>query len=302
MPYAPIILFVYNRPHHTRLTIEALRQNAECSKSVLFVFCDAPKSIEAMNAVEEVRAYLRTVKGFQSVSIIERDRNFGLARSIVSGVSQVIEQYGEAIVLEDDLVTSPFFLKYMNDGLNQYRNTSQVASVHGYVYPVRGSLPETFFLRGADCWGWGTWARAWKHYNPDGKYLLEQLSERQLTHRFDFDGAMAFTGMLRDQTMGKIDSWAIRWHASTFLDEMLTLYPSRSLVTNIGLDGTGRHCPTNNSFDVRVSAKPVKVQPIPVQECHQSRSKVKRYFRDTHVRKMNAWHRLFDWIGRWRAK
>ncbi len=187
--FAPIALFVYNRPWHIQQTVEALQKNDLAEDSDLFIFSDAPKKKEAVAAVQEVREYIKTVGGFKSVSIIERDINFGLANSIIDGVTRMCNEYGRVIVLEDDLVTSPYFLCYMNDALDLYEHEESVISIHGYIYPVAEKLPETFFLRGADCWGWATWKRGWELFEQDGRRLLEELCRQKLTDRFDFDNS-----------------------------------------------------------------------------------------------------------------
>ena len=127
----------------------------------------------------------------------------------------------KVIVLEDDLVTSPHFLQYMNDGLGIYERDDRVISIHGYSYPVHGKLPETFFLRGADCLGWATWKRGWDLFEDDGQRLLNELERRNLTRSFDFDGSYPYTQMLRDQIAGSNSSWAVRWYASAFLRDKL---------------------------------------------------------------------------------
>ena len=165
---SPIALFVYSRPEHTRRTVESLLNNNLASESDLIVFSDAARTPQKREAVDEVRTYLTTVKGFRSVTVHHRPHNFGLAKSIIEGVTEVLQQYERVIVLEDDLVTSPFFLTYMNQALERFANDNRVVSIHGYVYPVRGALPEAFFLPGADCWGWATWRRGWACFNPDG--------------------------------------------------------------------------------------------------------------------------------------
>jgi len=172
---APIALFAYKRADHLRQAVESLLTNAECSQSHLFLFSDAPKKKEDVPAVEEVRKYLSAIKGFASVTIIKRNENLGLANSIISGVSMILESNDRVIVLEDDLVLSPYFLRYVNQALDLYADDEQVASVHGYVYPVSTVLPGTFFLKGTDCWGWGTWKRAWKHFEPDATKLISRL-------------------------------------------------------------------------------------------------------------------------------
>jgi GT2 family glycosyltransferase len=140
------VLFVYCRPQHTRRTIRSLLQNAESAESELIIYSDAPRTAAAAPQVQQVRDYCRGLQGFKAVRIIESQRNLGLARSIIRGVTEALEQYQQVIVLEDDLVLSPWFLRYMNAGLETYRDDELVASIHGYCYPVRQPLPATFFL------------------------------------------------------------------------------------------------------------------------------------------------------------
>lgn len=278
---APIALFVYNRPEHTKMTVEALQKNILAKESDLFIFSDGYKDQNSADKVNEVRCYLKTISGFKSVTVIEREKNFGLATSIIFGVTEIVNRFGTIIVLEDDLVTSPFFLSYMNDGLKIYKNDEKVASVHGYVYPIKEKLPETFFIRGADCWGWSTWNRAWKHFEINGQKLYDELVKRELEKEFDFGNTFGYMKMLRGQIAGRNNSWAIRWYASTFLDEMLTLYPGRSLVKNIGFDGSGVHSGsgTDKFFGVTMSDGPVQVIHLPVEEFNSNRKIFEKYFR-----------------------
>ena len=240
MTLAPIALFVFNRLEHTRQTIDALQKNVLADQSDLIIFSDAPKTEAKYEAVREVREYIHQIDGFKTVTIVERPINLGLANSVIDGVTSVVNRYRRVIVLEDDMVTSIYFLQYMNDGLNQYEKNEDVASIHGYVYPIDG-LPETFFLRGADCWGWATWKDKWAMFEPDGIRLLDELKRRNLTKRFDFNSTYFYSKMLADQISGKNNSWAVRWHASAFLNNKYTLYPGKSLVLNIGNDGSGTH-------------------------------------------------------------
>ena len=230
MNLAPVVIFTYNRPWHTQQTVEALLKNEYASESDLIIFSDAPKNEVAKKGVEETRSYIRNITGFKSLRIIERDRNFGLANNIIDGVTSIVNEFGRIIVLEDDLLTSPYFLKYMNEALFLYEEEESVISVQGYIYPIRKILPETFFIRGADCLGWGTWKRGWDLFNPDGSELLYCLKERNLTKEFDFGGTYPYTRMLERQVNGEIGSWAIRWYASAFLKKKLALYPGKSLV------------------------------------------------------------------------
>ena len=276
MNLAPIVLFTYNRPWHTKQTVEALQKNIYAEQSHLFIFSDGPKTEKDEPKVKEVREYLKTIKCFKNIEIIERDKNWGLANNIIDGVTKVVNQYGRVIVLEDDLVTSPYFLKFMNDCLNMYEEEEKVISVHGYVYPIKG-LPEIFFLRGADCWGWATWKRGWDLFEKDGKKLLDELEKRKLTKLFDFNGAYPYTKMLKGQVEGKVDSWAIRWYASAFIHEKLTLYPGISLVKHIGDLGT--HIKGNTWWlDVELSEKPILIKKIPPLEDPQIRKKFENFF------------------------
>jgi hypothetical protein len=256
-------------------TISALQKNELSNKSNLFIFSDGWKTEEDKQKVVNVREYLKTIKGFKKLEIIERDKNWGLTSNIINGVTRIVNEYGKVIVLEDDLVISPYFLKFINDGLNIYEEEEKVISVHGYVYPIKG-LPEIFFLRGADCLGWATWKRGWDLFEKDGKKLLDELEKRKLTKLFDFNGAYPYTKMLKDQVEGKVDSWAIRWYASAFIHEKLTLYPGISLVKHIGDLGT--HIKGNSWWlDVELSEKPIFIKKIPPIEDPQIRKKFENF-------------------------
>lgn len=265
MKYSPVALFVYNRLDHARRTVDALRQNELAQESDLVIFSDAPRSDAHASQVQAVRQYISQIGGFRTVTIVERKANFGLAKSIISGVTAVVTEYGRIIVLEDDMVTSPYFLTYMNEALEKYSDNENVVSIHGYVFPVEQALPEVFFLPGADCWGWATWQRGWACFNGDGQFLLDEINRRKLTDVFDFNGAYPYTEMLRKQIRGKNDSWAIRWHASAFLAGKLTLYPGRSLVDNIGNDSSGTHCGESTELEVELSSQRVNLDNIAIE-------------------------------------
>lgn len=213
------------------------------------------------------------------MTVYDRPHNFGLARSIIEGVSTVLATHESVIVLEDDMETSPHFLAYMNGALDRFKTDERVISVHGYVYPVDQPLPEAFFLHGADCWGWATWRRGWNLFNEDGRALLEQLRQRQLLKSFDFNGSYPYSKMLKDQINGKNDSWAIRWYASAFLAKKLTLYPGRSLVHNIGNDDSGTHCGNSTNLDVAVSQTPISLEKVSVTPSAAARSAIEKFFR-----------------------
>ncbi len=240
---APVLLFVYNRPDHTGQTIEALKKNHLADQSDLFIFSDAPKNDQAVARVREVRAIINKVTGFKTVSIIERDKNWGLANSIIDGVTSIIARYGRVIVLEDDLVTTPDFLNFMNAGLNKYASYPEVYSLSGYSHSNDANgFPSTYFTQLTSSWGWGTWAEKWKYFKRDRQLLEQILHDPKLLRRFNFDDSYDYGEMIKLQLQGKIDSWAIYWYACVFMTNGLTLYPARSLLRNIGFDGSGVHC------------------------------------------------------------
>lgn len=287
---APIALFVYNRPDHARRTVDALKINKLAKESDLVIYSDAPKRETQADKVREVRQYIRQVDGFKSVTIIERVSNFGLAHSIIDGVTTMVNKYGRIIVLEDDMVTSAYFLEYMNEALAKYEDDDRVVSIHGYVYPVKQPMPEAFFLLGADCWGWATWQRGWAVFNSDGQYLLDELRKRKLTRTFDFNGAYPFTKMLEQQIKGQNDSWAIRWYASALLAGKLTLYPKRSFVHNIGFDGSGNHCGVTDVWGADLITAPINLNGIAVEPSILAWRAFEIHFRS--ARKFRVWNLL----------
>lgn len=252
MSKAPIAFFAYNRPWHAEKSLESLSQCEGAKESALYIFCDGTKREEDVRAVEEVRKLVRSYEWCGSVNIIERDKNIGLASSIISGVTELCNKYGRVIVLEDDLVLSPQFLNYMNDALEIYKNIPKVMHISGYMFPVNDRLPETFFYRSASCWGWATWARAWEKLALDADNLLLQLKNTNLRYEFDIKGSNDFYDTLVDNATGKIKTWAIYWYASVFLAGGLCLHPGESLVNNIGHDNTGTNCSKTNVFNVEV--------------------------------------------------
>ncbi|ULH30169.1 glycosyltransferase family 2 protein [Leptospira weilii] len=292
MKLAPIALFVYNRPEHTKRTIDSLSRNDNADQSELFVFCDGPKSNSNMDKIKEVRSIVKKVAGFKKVVVYEKETNAGLSKSIILGVTELVEKYGEVIVLEDDMVTSKYFLTYLNHGLEYYKNVDRVVSIHAYRLPFVVETPETYFLRGADCWGWATWKRGWDLFEADGRKLLNKLISENLIYEFDMQGSYPYTTMLKDQIAGKNDSWAIRWHASTFLQNKLTLYPARSLVFNIGLDASGTHCDVTNEYDVDLSLSPIRIEKIKIEEDVKVRNLYRDYFRK--LNRASLKDRIFD--------
>lgn len=242
MSLAPIALFVFRRPDHTRRTIESLLANPEAARSEVVVFADGPRSERDVEAVEATRSVVRSA-GIPNLRLVARERNMGLAASVVAGVTELCDAHGRAIVLEDDLVLAPTFLRFMNEALERYRDDGRVYGVSGYMFPIEPPPGvDAFFLPSTASWGWATWSRAWKKLAPASALHARIGQSRSLRHRFDLEGSYPYWAMLEALLAGTIDSWAIRWYASVFLDNGLVLYPARSLVTNIGFDGSGTNC------------------------------------------------------------
>jgi len=280
---APILVYAYNRPEHLQRCITSLRANALATDSELYVFSDAARSEANREAVAEVRRYIRTVTGFKELHIVEREENWGLARSIIDGVSRTLQHCDRVIVVEDDLVLAPYFLQFMNDALETYKDEERVGHIQACDFTNDPTLPETFLIKWTGSWGWATWARAWKHFNPDGQELLEQLERRRLTKQFDFNGAYGYTRMLRRQIEGKNNSWAIRWNASLFLADMLSLNVGRSLVQNNGFDGSGTNCGGGNLYASNLWMQRLNVEIInPIAENREARAAFERYYRRTN--------------------
>lgn len=284
MPLAPVLLFVYNRPEHVKRTLAALEQNILAKESELFIYSDAARSPQDEASVAEVRKIIRTaLPFFKQVNIIERETNWGLARSIIDGVTTQINRYERVIVLEDDLIVAPYFLKFMNDALDTYQHEEKVGHIQACDFTQDASLPDTFLIKWTGSWGWATWKRAWKYFNPDGKALLEELQRRKLTYTFDFNGKYGYTRMLRRQTEGKNNSWAIRWNASLFLNDILSLNVGKSLVQNEGFDGSGTNCGGGNLYASRLWMNPIQVHRIsPATENLQARNAYVRYYARTN--------------------
>jgi hypothetical protein len=243
MTRAPIALFVYNRPRHTRFTVESLRKNTLAGESDLHIFSDAAKDAQSAVGVQCVRDYIRSVDGFRSVRVIERSSNVGLAASITQGLDELCDAHGRVIVMEDDLECSPHFLAYMNNALDRYANEDRVMQIAGHMFVVALHQPEdALFLPFISSWGWATWGRAWRHYDARATGYDRLTRDGALRRRFDLDGHYSYFKMLKAQQEGRIDSWAIRWYLSVFWRDGLALYPRRSLVRNLGFDGSGVNC------------------------------------------------------------
>lgn len=291
---APILLFVYSRPEHTRRVLSSLLSNELAAKSILYIYSDAPRLESDRTAVNEVRKIINSVKGFKQVFIVERTENFGLAQNIIDGVTSIVNRYGRIIVLEDDLIVSPYFLDFMNDALDVYEDEPRVGHIQACDF-TGAALPDTFLIKWTGSWGWATWRRAWAFFNPDGNYLLKEIYARKLDYTFDFDGKYPYTRMLKRQTQGKNNSWAIRWNASLFLSDILSLNVGKSLVANMGFDGSGTNCGGGNLFKSSIYDKRLKVERInPIEENALAR----KAYSDYYARNYSFWAKAIRRIKR----
>ena len=294
---APIALFVYNRPAHAAQAISALAANPLAAQSDLFIYSDAAKKPEHEQAVRRQRQDIRRVSGFRSVRIVEREHNWGLAKSITAGVGELCRDAGRAIVVEDDLVVSPHFLDFMNGALDFYSDEPKVMQVAGSMFPVKhpDRLSESFLCRLAASWGWATWDRAWVHLELDAGALLDRIKEQGRCHEFDIDGSYPYVEMLRRQRDGAVDSWAVCWYATMFLMRGLCLRPTYSLVANIGMDGSGVHGGRTDAFDVDLGREPVRRYPSEAVESAEGIAEVREFFEKL---KRPSWKRWLNRIKR----
>lgn len=283
MVLAPIALFTFKRPEHTRRSLESLAQNPEFAESPLFIYCDGARNEAEAAQVNETRKLVRDWP-HPNKTIIERVRNLGLANSIIDGVTAQCSAHGRVIVLEDDMVVSKFFLNYMNAALVKYQDDGRVISIHGYSFPIDG-LPEAFFIKGASCWGWATWKRGWDLFERDGRKLHDELLKQKLMQRFNINGAYPYRRMLLDQIHGRNDSWAVRWYASALIQDKLTLHPGCSLVSNIGLDGSGTNCDPEDVSAHSFSSTEVNLAGIEVLEDKNTLQSWHKYLKAARFKK-----------------
>lgn len=254
MDLAPIILFVYNRPEHTQKTINALSKNEFAKDSPLIIFSDGFKNNKDKNSVLEVRKIIRSSSGFKTLNIVEREKNYGLANSIIFGVQDIINRYGKAIVLEDDIVTSNYFLKFMNETLNFYENNGKIFSITGYNFPIK--IPQSYkhfiyISPRPSSWGWATWKNRWEKVDWQILDYDNFINNKNRIAEFNLGGD-DLSSMLKNQMNGKISSWAVRWAYAHYKYNTYCLYPVNSLLQNIGADKSGTHTKKTKRFDVQL--------------------------------------------------
>lgn len=267
MNYAPIALFVYNRADHFKKTYEALACCEEARFSDLFIFSDSYKNEDARKAVEEVRAFATEIKDrkeFKTVNIIESPQNKGLAASIIGGVSKVIEEYGRIIVLEDDCVCSPYFLSYMNNCLDYFRDNKKIGAISGYAPQI--AFPEKYdkdiFQAYRSCsWSWATWADIWENVDWELESFSDFCKNPTLIKKLNSNGNDRFMRLYR-QTKGNGSSWSVRFGAHLVKNDWLTIYPRYSYIKNIGCDESGVHSKSEDAEKMAVDLSKAIKEPV----------------------------------------
>jgi glycosyltransferase involved in cell wall biosynthesis len=276
---APIAIFGYNRPNHLKRCLESLQNNKESISSDVYIFLDGPKSNSEVSRVEATRAVAKLPYRFGKIIITEQEENLGLGKSILSGIDTVLAENPKIIVLEDDLEVTSHFLKYMNQGLAIYESEKKVASIHGYNYQFTNAIDEPYFIRGADCLGWATWADRWSLLNKNSSDLYKSLETENLISDFDLNGAFAYSKALNAEVKNGFKSWAIHWHATAFINNSLTLYPGISLVKYNGADGSGTHFAINGKmWETEISNKENWAFPSKIEESLAGRTELIGYF------------------------
>lgn len=313
MVLAPIVIFSYDRPDHLSKTLDALAKNTFANESELFIYCDGAKERFAINGkrlanydayvarIVENRKVAHAASGFKKVTIIEREKNVGLKANIVGAVTEIVNQYGRVITLEDDIVTSPGYLQFMNEALEIYKDDEQVMHISGYMWPHRWPLPETFFYEvpypGG---GWATWARAWKYYNDEAAELYHYWENRW--SEFNKFGGDYLQKQLVANYEGRMNTWFIKWHAVMLQRGGLTLYPGKSLTNNIGFDEFATNCTPINTFDV-IPVSEVRVMRRPMCESWIATHEIYAFYQGRwyNKRRRNAvFKRIKDIIYFWR--
>jgi hypothetical protein len=269
MGSAPLGVFAYNRPEHLARALGALARCPEHAESAVTIFCDGPKpdASDATRArIAETRRAARELA--PNARVIEREQNFGLAKSMRTGVAQLCDEAGRAIILEDDLEVSSTFLRFMNASLDRYADEPRVMQISGYMFDVAiPGVDDALFVPLISCWGWAVWARSWRQLGSGSATYDVLVRDTAARRRFDLDGAFPYFAMLQQQHRGEIDSWGIGWYLDVFAAEGLVLYPRRSLVSNRGHDGSGAHRERGSPFESTAQEfAPVRLPAVAIDE------------------------------------
>lgn len=281
MKLSPIVLFVCKRPKHTRRVLSSLKKNKLYKLSNLIIYVDKPDKEEDLKSYNKVLEIIKNIKGFKKKTLILRSKNYGLAKNFIDGITRIFKKYKKAIILEDDNLISPYFLDFMNNALEIYKNNKKISSIYAYFPNTKTSFNENFFLKGSwtFTWGIGIWRRSWRYFQADEGKLLQQIDNKKLQRKFNFDNTYDWYSMLQRFKNKQNKSWSIRWYASTFLKNYYTLFPKYPLCKNIGMDGTGENTPKSNIWDVKLYRKKINIKRIKVQESKIAYDSAKYFFK-----------------------
>ena len=246
MTYSPIILFVYNRFEKTVRTLNSLLLNKESKSSELYIFSDGPKTNRDLIEIQKIRNYINALKGFKKIFLYERESNLGLANSLIMGINEVFKKNTTAIILEDDIVVTEYFLNYMNKSLIEFKSNNNIFSITGYSFKNNINANDVYMFNRFMSWGWATWRNRWSTVNfnyskNDIPFLLQEKRKINLAGEDLIDMYIA-------QIENRIDSWAVRFAVGQCLNNGLTVYPKYSLVDNIGFDKEATHTKRFNSI------------------------------------------------------
>ena len=244
MKLAPIALFVYNRPVELRKVLSSLKKNKDIKKTEIYIFSDGPKKNKLdIQKVNNVRKILNKVKDLKIKKKFFYKKNRGLKKNIINGVNYVFKIHSKIIVLEDDLLTSPSFIRYMNQSLNYIKDKKNVWHVSAWNYPIKikkVDSTDTFLWSHMNCWGWGTHKKYWKKLILDPNFFIKKLSKEQI-FQFDLEGKLNNWSQLVRNYEKKLNTWAIFWGATIFWNKALCINPIRSYVKNIGINTNSTH-------------------------------------------------------------
>ncbi|RDU59115.1 sugar transferase [Helicobacter marmotae] len=292
--YAPIVLFVYNRPKHTQKVLEALSANALAKKSEIYIYQDAPKAnakpqdLQTINELKGILAELINTNPkthhFANITLIERKTNLGLADSITQGVSEVMSTHKQAIILEDDIIVSPVFLDFLNDALQRYKDMKNVWSISAWSYPIdTKDLGDCYFWRLPHCWGWASWADRWAHYKRDIAWVEANFTKDDIDY-INLGGSARYFEHFLDNAKGNIKTWAIFNYLLAYKHHALSLCPATSYVKQIGFDGSGVHCGAEGEvFNAKdINTKFPISYPSEVVESHLAYKRIQAFERALH--------------------
>jgi hypothetical protein len=281
---APIAIFAFNRPNHLANCLQSLERCVGLENSEGTIFIDGARNDQEADVVSSSVGVALKFASKYNFRVEARQENFGLAKSITSGIDEMFSLSSKLIVIEDDLILAKGFLDFMNKGLSRYENNSGVASISGYQYPIERELHTSVFLRGADCWGWATWKDRWEQTSFSGKELLNQIRTKKLANEFNLEGSNNYVDLLEKQILGEINSWAILWHTSMFLENRLSLYPPYSLVSNEGGDGLGTHFGNNQLYSQKISDEMDFLLPSSIEQSEEYRDALIEFYQKNFKR------------------